>query len=78
MGSKLEFEIVYSEDEAVRAKGTVVRVQEPSWLGASGSAVQFDWIEQPDKLTSLVGNIDYALAVNHVPRPERSHEVASS
>ncbi len=54
LGTALEFEIVYGENQMIRGRGTVVRVQEPSWLSASGSALQFDWIESPDKLTSLI------------------------
>jgi len=54
LGTALEFEIVYGEGQVIRGRGTVVRVQEPSWLGASGSALQFDWIESPDKLSQLV------------------------
>ena len=56
LGTALEFEIVYGENKVIRGRGTVVRVQEPSWLGSSGSALQFDWIESPDKLTSLIGS----------------------
>jgi len=41
VGTKLEFEIVYSEHEEVRAKGTVVRVQEPSWGYVGGVGIAF-------------------------------------
>jgi len=54
LGTALEFEIVYGENQVIRGRGTVVRVQEPSWLSASGSALQFDWIESPDRLTHLI------------------------
>jgi CheY-like chemotaxis protein len=59
VGTALEFEIVRADDpegrEAVRGRGTVVRVQEPSWLNAGGSAVHFDRIESRDRLEKLVG-----------------------
>ena len=58
VGTKLEFEIVYDEDPAVRAKGTVVRVQEPSWLDAGGAAVRFDWVESRQRLNQLIRRND--------------------
>jgi len=58
VGTKLEFEIVYSEDQAVRAKGTVVRVQEPSWLDAGGAAVHFDWVESVKRLSEFMDRND--------------------
>jgi CheY-like chemotaxis protein len=54
LGTELEFEIVFGENEVIRGRGKVVRVQEPSWLSASGSALEFDWIESPAKLTQLI------------------------
>jgi len=60
VGTKLEFEIVYSEDQAVRAKATVVRVQEPSWLDAGGAAVHFDWVESVQRLNELMRRHDQA------------------
>ena len=60
VGTKLEFEIVYSEDQAVRAKGTVVRVQDPSWLDAGGTAVHFDWVESVQRLTEFMQRHDRA------------------
>jgi len=58
IGTELEFEIVCEDDpegrEAVRGRGTVVRVQEPSWLNAGGSAVNFDRVESSPKLEALV------------------------
>jgi CheY-like chemotaxis protein len=59
VGTELELEIVYSEDQAVRVKGTVVRVQEPSWLTAAGVAVHFDWVESREKLSQLLGGGDH-------------------
>ncbi len=58
VGTVLEFEIVYSEDEAVRARGTVVRVQEPSWLDAGGAGVHFDWVESTQRLNELIRGHD--------------------
>jgi CheY-like chemotaxis protein len=58
VGSQLEFEIVYSEEQAVRARGTVVRVQEPSWLDVGGAAVHFDWIESVQRLNELMDRND--------------------
>jgi CheY-like chemotaxis protein len=60
VGTKLDFEIVYDEDQAIRAKGTVVRAQEPSWLDAGGAAVRFDWIESPQRLEELIRRNDQA------------------
>ena len=62
VGIKLEFEIVYDEDEAIRAKGTVVRMQEPSWLDAGGVAVHFDWVESRQRLNQLIRRYDRILA----------------
>jgi hypothetical protein len=62
VGTKLEFEILYDEDQAVRAKGTVVRVQEPSWLDAGGAAVHFDWVESLQRLNELIRRHDRILA----------------
>jgi CheY-like chemotaxis protein len=62
VGTKLEFEIVYSEDQAVRAKGTVVRMQGPSWLDAGGAAVRFDWVESHQRLNNLIRRHDRILA----------------
>ncbi|HEY5658946.1 MAG TPA: response regulator, partial [Myxococcota bacterium] len=53
VGTSLEFEIVYGKDEVIRGRGKIVRVQEPSWLSASGSALRFEWIEAPEKLSRL-------------------------
>jgi hypothetical protein len=50
--------IVYSEDQAVRAKGTAVRVQEPSWLDAGGAAVDFDWVESVQRPKELMDRND--------------------
>ena len=77
LGTALEFEIVYGENEMIRGRGTVVRVQEPSWLGASGSAVHFDWIESPDRLTRLI-EIDPGPELGRVPNGSgrRSDDVA--
>jgi CheY-like chemotaxis protein len=60
VGTELELEIVYGEDQVVRARGTVVRVQEPSWLYAGGVAVHFDWVESPEKLGQLLSGGEYA------------------
>lgn len=55
VGTELEFEIVHREDEGViRVRGTVVRVQEPSWVNPGGAAVRFDWIDSPQSLAQLV------------------------
>jgi CheY-like chemotaxis protein len=62
VGTKLEFEIVYNKDEAVRAKGTVVRVQEPSWLDMGGAGVHFDWVESLQRLNNLIRRHDRILA----------------
>ena len=62
VGTKLEFELVYREDQAVRAKGTVVRVQDPSWLDAGGTAVHFDWVESVQRLNELMRRHDRARA----------------
>jgi CheY-like chemotaxis protein len=58
VGTKLEFEIVYSEHEEIRAKGTVVRVQEPSWLDAGGAAIHFDWVDSAQRLNDLIQRHD--------------------
>jgi len=55
VGTELTLEIVDGPDAAVRAKGTVVRSQEPSWLDAGGAAVQFGWVESPQRLAQLLG-----------------------
>lgn len=60
VGTKLEFEIVYSEGEAIRAKGTVVRVQQPSWLDAGGAAIHFDWVESVQRLNEFMQRHDRA------------------
>jgi CheY-like chemotaxis protein len=62
VGTKLEFEIVYSEDQTVRVKGTVVRVQEASWLDMGGAAVHFDWVESLQRLNNLIRRHDRTLA----------------
>ena len=55
VGTALEFEIVYGEkNEMIRGRGKIVRVQEPSWLSTSGSALHFDWIESPSELLHLI------------------------
>ena len=54
LGGELEFEITHGEAAPVRGRGTVVRVQQPSWLDAGGSAVRFDWIESLERLAELV------------------------
>jgi hypothetical protein len=53
-GAELEFEIVCNDDKLIRARGTVVRVQEPSWLNAGGTAVRFDWIDSPARLDQMI------------------------
>jgi CheY-like chemotaxis protein len=45
IGRKLEFEILLG-GMTIRAAGTVVRVQEPSWSGVGGVGVRFDWVEE--------------------------------
>jgi hypothetical protein len=62
VGTKLEFEIVYDEDQAIRARGTVVRVQEPSWLDLGGAGVHFDWVESRQRLEQLIRRHDLTLA----------------
>jgi CheY-like chemotaxis protein len=52
--TELEFEIVYGEDETVRGRGTVVRVQESSWLDVGGAGVRFDWIDCSERLAQLI------------------------
>jgi len=54
VGSELEFEIVDGDREAIRGRGKIVRVQEPSWLNVAGSAVHFEWIDSRPKLTQLI------------------------
>lgn len=54
IGTEFELEIVLGEGRPVRARGTVVRVQEPSWLDAGGTAVHFDWVESPKRLTEII------------------------
>jgi CheY-like chemotaxis protein len=54
IGTELEFEIVYGDDELVRSRGAVVRVQESSWLDAGGSAIRFNWIESSERLAQLI------------------------
>lgn len=48
IGSKLEFEILLG-GMTIRAAGTVVRVQEPSWAGVGGVGVRFDWIDEESR-----------------------------
>jgi len=61
IGTELEFEIAFNDEgDAIRARGTVVRVDKPSWLGAGGTAVHFDWVESPEKLSQLLGDDDHA------------------
>jgi CheY-like chemotaxis protein len=60
VGTKLEFELVYKEGEAIRAKGTVVRVQEPSWLDDGGAAIHFDWVESAQRLSAFMQRHDRA------------------
>jgi hypothetical protein len=62
VGTKLEFEIVYDEGRAVRVRGTVVRVQEPSWLDPGGVAVHFDWVDSCQRLEQLIRRYDQVLA----------------
>jgi CheY-like chemotaxis protein len=79
VGTALEFEIVRADDpegqEAVRGRGTVVRVQEPSWLNAGGSAVHFERIESREKLEKLVGE-DARAGPRLVARPEKAETAA--
>jgi CheY-like chemotaxis protein len=58
VGTKLEFEIIYSEDQVVRARGTVVRVQEPSWLDVGGAGIHFEWVESLQRLNELIRRHD--------------------
>ena len=62
VGTQIEFEIVYDEDQVIRAKGTVVRMQEASWLDMGGVAVHFDWIESRQRLKQLIRRYDRILA----------------
>ena len=52
--TELEFEIVYGKGEMVRGRGTVVRVQESSWLDVGGAGVRFDWIDSSERLAQLI------------------------
>jgi CheY-like chemotaxis protein len=52
--TELEFELVYGEGEVVRGRGTVVRVQESSWLDVGGAGVRFDWIDSSERLAQLI------------------------
>jgi CheY-like chemotaxis protein len=79
VGTELEFEIVRSDDadgvDAVRGRGTVVRVQEPSWLNAGGSAIHFDRIESREKLEKLVGE-NAPVEPVHVVMPKKEEPAA--
>lgn len=58
VGTELEFEIVHGEGEPVRGRGTVVRMQEPSWFDAGGCALRFDWVESLERLAELISRAD--------------------
>ncbi|MDH3521484.1 MAG: response regulator [Myxococcales bacterium] len=54
VGAEIEFEIVRREGESIRGRGKIVRVQEPNWLNAAGSALHFSWLESKAKLEKLI------------------------
>jgi CheY-like chemotaxis protein len=58
VGTSLELEIVANHDDPIRARGTVVRTQEPSWLSPGGAGVHFEWVESPARLCQLIGSHD--------------------
>ena len=64
IGSEVEF-VISSGDESnvIRARATVVRTDEPSWLSTGGTAVHFDWVESLEKLKQLIG-ADHAVAAH--------------
>jgi len=54
VGTEIEFEIVRGEGEAIRGRGSIVRVQEPTWLNVGGAALHFAWVESQAKLKKLI------------------------
>jgi CheY-like chemotaxis protein len=56
VGTELELEIVENPDDRIRARGTVVRTQQPSWLGPGGAGVHFEWVESTARLCQLIAN----------------------
>ncbi len=54
IGSQLELELSFEGGEVMRARGTVVRVQEPSWPDIGGTAIRFDWVESPSLLERVI------------------------
>jgi CheY-like chemotaxis protein len=60
VGTELELEIVGNLGDPIRARGTVVRMQEPSWLNPGSSAVHFKWVESTARLCDLIGSHDPA------------------
>jgi CheY-like chemotaxis protein len=67
VGTEIEFEIVRGEGDAIRGRGNIVRVQEPSWLNAGGAALHFAWVESQAKLKKLIEQ-EAALALADMPK----------
>lgn len=62
VGTELELEIVENLAEPIRARATVVRTQEPSWLNPGGAAVHFEWVESTARLCQLLAGHELAPA----------------